>query len=98
MCGKHPQRCFKHRGGAVKHLQSWLSASKNGENSFHYCGSPVKLVQACLWAGNTLQRHLNRRGGAVKNVQACLNVRKDLESSFHHCGGPVKPVQACLLA
>ena len=53
-------------------------------------------VQACLWAGNTLQRHLNRRGGAVKNVQACLNVRKDLESSFHHCGGPVKPVQACL--
>ena len=95
MCGKHPQRRFKHRGGAVKHLQSWLSARKDGESSLHYCGSSVKLVQAFLRAGNTLQTHLNRRGCVVKHVQACLSARKDVESSFHHCGGPVKPVQAC---
>ena len=68
-----------------------MSARKDGESSFHYCGIPVKLVQACLWAENTLQTHLNRRGCAVKQVKACLSARKDVESSFHHCGGPVKP-------
>ena len=53
-------------------------------------------MQACLFAGNTLQRRLNRRGGAVKHVQVCLGVSADPESSFHHCGIPVKFVQACL--
>ena len=95
MCGNTLQGRFNHRG-AVKHVQSCLSASKGGESSFHYRGSPVKLVQACLWAGNTLQRHLNRRGGAVKHVQVCLCASTDRERKFHQCGGPVKLMQACL--
>ena len=71
------------------------SASKDRGSSV-LCGGPVKLVQTCLYAGNTLQRRFNRRGGAVKHVQACLCARKDGESNFHHCGGPVKLVQASL--
>ena len=55
----------------------------------------VKLVQACLCAENTLQRHLNRRGGAVKHVQVCLCASTDRERRFHQCGGPVKLMQAC---
>ena len=73
----------------MKHVQACLSARKHIESSFHNCGSPVKLVQVCLCAGNTLQRRFNRRRGAVKHVQACLSATKDVESSFHHCGGPV---------
>ena len=49
------------RGGAVTHVQACLGASKDGESSFQYCGSPVKDVQTCFWAGNTLQRRFNRR-------------------------------------
>ena len=41
----------------MKHVQACLSVSEDGESSFHYCGSPVSLVQPCLWAGNTLQPH-----------------------------------------
>ena len=67
------QRHFHPQGGAVKYVQSCLSASKDGESIFHYCESPVKLVQAYSWAGNTLQRHLNRLGCAVKHVEACLS-------------------------
>ena len=51
-------------------------------------------MQACLYAGNTLQRRLNRRGGAVKHVQVCLGVSADQEGSFYHCGVPVNTVQA----
>ena len=80
----------------MKHVQACLRDRKDVESSFHHCGSPVKLVQACLCAGNTLQCHLYRRGRAVKQVKACLSARKDRESSFHHCGSPVKLVQACL--
>ena len=80
----------------MKHVLACFNVYKDGESSFHYCGSPVKLMQACLCARNTLQRRFNRRGGAVK--QACSSVSKDGESSFHHCGGPVKLVQACLCA
>ena len=61
--------------------------SKDGESSFHHCGSPMKLVQVCLCAGNTLQRGFNRRRGTVKHVLACLSARKDRESRFQHCGG-----------
>ena len=67
----------------MKHQKTCLSVSKDGESSFHYCGSPVKLAQALCWAGNALQRHFNRRG-AVKDVQASLSARKDRESSFHN--------------
>ena len=98
MCGKHTECRLKHRGGAVKHLLSWLSASKDGESSFHYCGSLVKLVQACLCALNTLHRRFNRGGGAVKHVQACSSGSEYGESTFHYCGSPLKLVQACLYA
>ena len=56
----------------------------------------MKLVQACLYAGNTLQRRFDRRGGAMKHVQLGLCASSDQESSLHHCGGPVKLVQSCL--
>ena len=82
----------------MKHVQACLSVSKGGKSSFHYCRGPVKLVQACLCAKNTLQCHLYHRGRAVNQVKACLSIRKDLETSFHQCGGPVKPVLACLCA
>ena len=58
----------------------------------------MKLVQACLYAENTLQRRFNRRGRAVKHVQAYLSASKHGESTFHHCGGPLKLVQACFCA
>ena len=58
----------------------------------------MKLMQASLFEGNTLQRRINRLGSAVKQVQACLSANKDGESSFHHCGDPVKLVQASLCA
>ena len=49
----------------------------------------MQLVQACLYAGNTLQHRFNRQGSAVKHVQACLSAGKDGESSFLQCGIPV---------
>ena len=45
----------------MKHVQACLSARKDGESSVHHCGGPVKLVQTCLCAGNTLQRRFHRR-------------------------------------
>ena len=47
----------------MKHVEACLSARKDGDLSFHHCGSPVKLVQACLCAGNTLICRLHRQGG-----------------------------------
>ena len=35
----------------MKHVQLCLIARKSGESSFHHCGRPVMLVQACLNAG-----------------------------------------------
>ena len=58
-------------------MQACLSTSKDGESNFHHCGDPVKLVQACLCAENTLQRRFNRRGGVVKHVHAGLGDSKD---------------------
>ena len=37
----------------MKHVQACLSAREDRESSFHLCGSPVRLVQACLCAGKT---------------------------------------------
>ena len=37
----------------MKHVQPCLSARKSREISFHHCGDPVKLVQACLRAGKS---------------------------------------------
>ena len=40
----------------MKHVQACLSARKDRQSSSHRCEGPVKLVQACKCAGNTLQR------------------------------------------
>ena len=49
-------------------LLAWLSNRKELEISFNNCRGPLKLVQACLCAGKTLQRRFNRRGGVLKYV------------------------------
>ena len=36
----------------MKHLPDCLSARVDRECSFHHCGGPVRLVEACLCAGN----------------------------------------------
>ena len=82
----------------MKLVQACLCASNDGESSFHYCGSPVKLVQASLSAEITLQRRFKHRGSAINHLQSWLSASKDGESSFHYCGSPVKLVQACLWA
>ena len=82
----------------MKHVQAYLSASKDRGSSFHPCGGPVQLVQASFCPGNTLQRRFNRRGGAVKHVQDCLSTRNDQESSFHPCRSPLRFMLACLIA
>ena len=50
----------------------------------------MKLVQTCLYMGNTLKNRLRSSGGGVKHVQPCLSASKDGESSFHLCGSRVK--------
>ena len=37
----------------MKLLQACSSVRKELEGSFHHCGGPVRLVQACLCAGKT---------------------------------------------
>ena len=37
----------------MKLVQACLSVRKEPEGSFHHCGVPVWLVQACLCAGKT---------------------------------------------
>ena len=34
----------------MKHVKACLTARKDLEISFHHCGVPVKIVQACLCA------------------------------------------------
>ena len=37
----------------MKYVEAGLSAREDRENSFHRCGGPVRLLQACLCAGKT---------------------------------------------
>ena len=37
----------------MKYVEACLSAREDRENSFHRCGGPVRLLQACLCAGRT---------------------------------------------
>ena len=37
----------------MKHVQACLNGRKDRESSFDLCGSPGRLVQACLCAGKT---------------------------------------------
>ena len=36
----------------MKYVQACLSAREDRESSFHRCGRPVRLIQACLCAGS----------------------------------------------
>ena len=47
----------------MKHVHAFLSARKDGESSFHNCGSFVKLVQACLSAWKDRESDLLHCGG-----------------------------------
>ena len=44
---------FNLRGSAVKQVEASVSARAYRQSSFHRCGGPVRLVQACLCAGKT---------------------------------------------
>ena len=48
------------------------SARNSRESSFHRCGYPVKLVQACLSVMKELEGSFHHCGGPVRLVQACL--------------------------
>ena len=37
----------------MEHVQACLSAREDRESSFHHSGGPVRLMQACLFAGKT---------------------------------------------
>ena len=37
----------------MKQMEAGLIAREDRENSFHHCGSTVRLVHACLYAGMT---------------------------------------------
>ena len=37
----------------MKHVQACLSARGDRKSSFHHCGGPVRLVQACLCVEKT---------------------------------------------
>ena len=68
MCGKHPiQRRFDGRAGVLKHVKFCLYPNTHRESNLHHSGGPVKFVQACLCAENTLQLRSSRRGGAVQH-------------------------------
>ena len=43
-----------------------LSASKDGDSSFHHCGGVVRLVQALFGTGIDREGSFHHRGGAVK--------------------------------
>ena len=62
-----PRKCAEARAGLFKYQErsrkqfsrssearaSMLSVRKEIEGSFHHCGGPVKLMQACLCVGMT---------------------------------------------
>ena len=35
----------------MKHVEACVSAREYRERSFHHCGGPVRVVQACLCEG-----------------------------------------------
>ena len=43
----------------MKLVKSCFSDSEDQESSFQHCGVPVRLVQACLCAGETCNAVLN---------------------------------------
>ena len=44
---------FNLRRSAVKHVEASVSVRAYRQSSFHRCGGPVRLVQACLCAAKT---------------------------------------------
>ena len=53
-------------------MQASLITVKISRRRFHNSGNLLKLVQACLSAGNDPKRRLNHCGSLLKLVQACL--------------------------
>ena len=56
----------------MKHVHPYLTARNDRESSFHHCGGPVELMQACLRARKSLESSFHHCGGSVKLMQACL--------------------------
>ena len=52
----------------MKQVQACLIAREDRESSFHYYGSPVRLMQACLCGGKTWSRRFIHREGSLKHV------------------------------
>ena len=52
----------------MKQVQVCLSAREDRESSFHHCGGPVGLVQACLCAGDPDNAVLTPRGGTLRHL------------------------------
>ena len=46
----------------MRYVQVCLCASSDQEGSFHHCGGPVKLVQACLGAETHFNAVLTAEG------------------------------------
>ena len=60
----------------MRHVHPSSTARKELESSFHHCGGPLKLAQACLISRKDLESSFYRSGGPVKLVQSCLFVAK----------------------
>ena len=57
-------RPYEARGGQYIYQERCI------ESTLHRCGSPVKLVRACLDVRNDLHSSFHQCGGHVKHVQA----------------------------
>ena len=47
--------CEKDLITPFKHVEACFSAREDRESSFHHCGGPVGLVQACLCVRNPVK-------------------------------------------
>ena len=57
------------------------------ESNFHHCGSPVRLVQTCLCAGNADNSVLTRYCEARADLFKCLRrLRKQFSPLWKACG------------
>ena len=54
----------------MKHLHPRLIARNDRESSFHHCGGPMKLVQACLSARKDLESSFYHSGGPARSCKA----------------------------
>ena len=64
----------------MKLVQTWLSARRHLESSFHHCGGSVKLVQACLCARKYRESSFHHYGGAQKKKSVLIWNKKCVKS------------------